>query len=128
MKGKLGKLAGIVNHNLGHFSGAKQDRMPTMRNRYSETFKAQVVLGLLKEEKTVAQIASEYQVHPTQLNEWKATALKRLPNLFSRDRQAETALKAVYDKRIEELSAEIGRMTTQVNWLKNESGIAPDAH
>ncbi len=98
-----------------------------MRKRYSETFKAQVVLELLKEEKTVAQIASEYHVHPTQLNEWKATALKGLPSLFSRDRKAEAALKAVYDQRIDELYAEIGRLTTQVNWLKKKSGIEPDA-
>jgi putative transposase len=97
-----------------------------MRKRYSEAFKAQMVLELLKEEKTVAQIASEYHVHPTQLNEWKATALAGLPSLFTRDRKAQAVSKAVYDKRIEELYAEIGRLTTQVNWLKKKSGIEPD--
>ncbi len=59
-----------------------------MRKRYSEAFKAQVVLELLKEDKTVAQIASEYHVYPTQLNEWKATALAGLPSLFTRERKA----------------------------------------
>ncbi len=62
--------------------------MPTMRKRYSEAFKAQVVLEQLKEDKTVAQIASEYHVHPTQLSEWKPTALAGLPSLFTRDRKA----------------------------------------
>jgi putative transposase len=38
-----------------------------MRKHYTDIFKAQVVLELLKEEKTIAQIASETGVHPTQL-------------------------------------------------------------
>ena len=37
--------------------------MPSMRKRYSDTFRAGVVLELLEEERTVAQIASEYHVY-----------------------------------------------------------------
>ncbi len=42
-----------------------------MRNRYTNEFKAKVVLELLREEKTAAQIAAEYGVHPTQLAQAK---------------------------------------------------------
>jgi transposase len=35
-----------------------------MRKQYSAAFKARVVQELLKEEKTLAQIASQYEVHP----------------------------------------------------------------
>ena len=100
-----------------------------MRKHYAsrDTFKAEVVLELLKEEKSVAQIASQYHVHPNQVYEWRATALKGLASLFSSDHKAETALKASYEKRLQELYAEIGRLTTQVNWLKKKSGIASDA-
>src|SRR4030067_48372 len=97
-----------------------------MRKHYSDAFKAEVVLELLKEDKSVAQIASEYHVHPNQVYEWKATALKGLASLFSSDHRGESALKASYDKRLQELYAEIGRLTTQVNWLKKKSGIASD--
>jgi hypothetical protein len=38
-----------------------------------------VVQELLKEDKTIAQIAAEYEVHPTQLNKWKSIALAGLP-------------------------------------------------
>jgi len=100
--------------------------MRTMRKHYADTFKAEVVLELLKEEKSVAQIASEYHVHPNQVYEWNATALKGLASLFSSDHKAETTLKASYEKRLQELYAEIGRLTTQVNWLKKKSGIASD--
>ncbi len=98
-----------------------------MRKRYSDTFKAEIVLELLKEEKTVAQIASERHVHPNQIYEWKAIVLKDLAMLFAPDHKGETALKAEYEKRLEELYAEIGRLTTQVNWLKKKSGYSTDA-
>lgn len=98
-----------------------------MRKRYSDAFKAEVVLELLKEEKTVAQIASERHIHPNQLYEWKAIALRDLATLFSQNHKGESALKAEYEKRLEELYAEIGRLTTQVNWLKKKSGYPPDA-
>ncbi len=97
-----------------------------MRKRYSDAFKAEVVLELLKEEKTIAQIASERHIHPNQLYEWRAIALRDLATLFSQDHKGETALKAEYEKRLEELYAEIGRLTTQVNWLKKKSGDPPD--
>src|SRR5215472_13483552 len=65
-----------------------------MRKQFSTSFKAQVVQDLLKEEKSIAQLAAEYGVHPTQLGKWKATALKGLPSLFE-ERSEVSALKAV---------------------------------
>ena len=53
-----------------------------MRKRYTTAFKAQVVLELLKEEKTITQLAAEQGVHPTQLRDWKKQVLDGLPNLF----------------------------------------------
>lgn len=94
-----------------------------MRKRYSPTFKAESALEVLKENKTLAQISSERQVHPTQLSEWKTIALNGLPSLFTHEHKVEAALKAAYGKRIEELYAEIGRLTIQVSWLKKKSGI-----
>ena len=44
--------------------------MPKQKH-HTAAFKAQVVLEMLKEEKTVAQIAAEHQIHPGQLHRWK---------------------------------------------------------
>lgn len=99
-----------------------------MRKQYSPTFKADTALELLKEDKTIAQIASARDVHPTQLNQWKAFALKGLVRVFTDEGKAEAALKAQYEQKMDELYAEIGRLTTQVNWLKKKSGIEPDSH
>lgn len=98
-----------------------------MRKRYSPTFKAQVVLELLKGEKTIAQIASEQHVHPTQLNQWKAVALKDLSKLFTDDHKAKSELTTTHQKELDELYAEIGRLTTHVAWLKKKSGLDPES-
>ena len=90
-----------------------------MKKSYTAAFKAQVVLELLKETKTLSQLTSEYGVHPNVLREWKMIALKGLPDDFEkRDSISET--KAAYERQLEELYAEIGRLTTHVNFLKKK--------
>ena len=95
-----------------------------MRKHYTARFKAQVVQELLKEDKTIAQIAAEYEVHPTQLNKWESTALQGLPSLFE-EKDSLAALKASHEEQLNKLYAEIGKLTTQVTWLKKKSGIEP---
>jgi putative transposase len=90
-----------------------------MKKSYTATFKAQVVLELLKEAKTLSQLASEYGVHPNILREWKHAAIKGLPDVFE-NRDSVTEAKAVYERQIEELYAEIGRLTTHVTFLKKK--------
>ena len=90
-----------------------------MKKSYTASFKAQVVLELLKETKTFAQLSSEHSVHVTVLRDWKQAALKGLPDLFeSRDSFADA--KVAYERQIEDLYAEIGRLTTHVNFLKKK--------
>lgn len=96
-----------------------------MKKRYTAKQKAQIVLEILKEERSVAQIASEYSIHPNQLYKWKAQALENMSSLFEDERQDEKALKADYERQLKELYAEIGKLSTQLSWLKKKSGIEP---
>lgn len=84
-----------------------------MKKLYTSAFKAQVVLELLKEEKSLAQLSSEHGVHANVLRDWKAVALKNLPTLFER-RDALVEQVAAHEKQVEDLYAEIGRLTTQL--------------
>lgn len=97
-----------------------------MRKHYSATYKAELVKELLKEEKTVSQLASETGIHPTQLKEWKRIAVTGLPELFSRDSKAADKVAKAEEKQLTDLYAEIGRLTTQLNWLKKKSGLNPE--
>ena len=90
-----------------------------MKKSYTATVGAQVVLEVLKETKTLSQLASEYGVHPNILRDWKQAALKGLPDVFER-RDSLTDVKAAYERQLEDLYAEIGRLTTHVNFLKKK--------
>ena len=90
-----------------------------MRKQYTAAYKAKVVQDLLKEEKTLAQIATEYEVHPTQLKSWRAVALEGLASLFEKQDSTVT-LQAAHEQQLTDLYAEIGKLTTQVTWLKKK--------
>jgi putative transposase len=93
-----------------------------MRKQYTSALKAKVVQELLKEEKTLAPLASEYEVHPTQLKNWRAIALEGMSSLFEKQDSA-VELKAAYEEQLTELYAEIGKLTTQVTRLKKKCQI-----
>lgn len=80
---------------------------------------------MLREEKTVAELASEYGVHPTLLHRWRKQAVDNLAEVFAEGEKLE-AVKAGYEQKIEELYTEIGRLTTQLAWLKRK-GIRADS-
>jgi transposase-like protein len=98
--------------------GVKWDMQKKTRKQYTADFKAKVVKEMLREEKTVGQLAAEYEVHSNMLYRWREQMLAGLPSLFSDQAAQELAEKeAEWEKEREALYAEIGRLTTQVTWL-----------
>src|SRR5258705_3176431 len=99
-----------------------------MRKRHTAEFKAQVVQELLKERKTVSQLATEYGVHPNQLYRWREVALAGMPSLFSgRSAEEQVAKDAAHAEEMHELYAQIGELTAQLAWLKKKSGRAAES-
>ncbi|GAC1345171.1 MAG: hypothetical protein NVS3B14_09710 [Ktedonobacteraceae bacterium] len=99
--------------------------MVQIRKHYSPTFKAQVVQEVLAGEKSLGQIAAQYGIHPNMIGKWRRAAIEAMPTAFDEEgqRQAQAqiaALKAQHEKEKEELHAEIGRLTMQVNWLQKK--------
>lgn len=92
------------------------------QKEYSANFKSEVVREILREEKSLSQISSQYKVHPTQLNRWKTIELKAMPSLIEKGKeQAEE--KREQELKQAELYEEIGRLTSQLSWLKKKSGF-----
>lgn len=89
------------------------------RKNYPASFKAQLVLEMLREEKSVSELASEHGVHPTQLHRWRREAVENLPQLFARKEEWQ-AERAAYEGKVDELYTEIGRLTTRLTWLKKK--------
>ena len=91
-----------------------------MRKKYTPQFKAKVVQEILREEKSISRISSEYSVHPTQLRKWKRQVLEGLPGLFASEYKGKSDEIKKLETEQERLYAEIGRLTTQLNWLKKK--------
>ena len=58
-----------------------------MRKSFDSKFKARIAIEAIKEEKTIAEIANQYQVHPNQVSIWKKEALTEMPDLFQDGRK-----------------------------------------
>ena len=91
--------------------------MAKKRQRRSANFKFQVALEALKEHKTLSQLASEHEVHPTQITQWKKQLLDRGSSLFSQQRAREQHEQAA---REAELFEQIGRLKMELEWLKKK--------
>ena len=88
-----------------------------MKKSFSPQQKAAVALEAIKGELTIPQIASKYEVHPTQIGQWKATILKTLPELFSDKRKKENWDR---ERQIEELYKVLGHRDIELEWLKKK--------
>ena len=94
--------------------------MATKKKRHSAAVKARVAIEALRERKTMAQIASQYQVAPTQVGNWKKEVIQRLPELF------ETKKKIENDQLVATLYEQIGRLQVELAWLKKNGSLFVD--
>jgi transposase-like protein len=89
-----------------------------MRKSYSANFKAKVTLATIKEDKTMAELSSEFKVHRTQIQQWKRDALEELPRFFSRKRKKKEKDST---ELVDELYKQIGQLKVENDWLKKKA-------
>jgi len=93
--------------------------MRNKRKKHGAEFKAKVALEAIKGVKTINEIASRYEVHPTQVTQWKKQAVESLSRVFSgrgeKTEKAEEELKA-------RLYQQIGQLQVELDWLKKKLG------
>jgi putative transposase len=94
--------------------------MARKRRRFSADFKARVALEAIRAQKTVAELAGEYEVHSNQVTQWKKQLLESLPEVFGRRRQQDAQEQQELTDR---LYREIGQMKVELDWLKKKSGL-----
>jgi len=88
------------------------------RRRFTAEKKAQIVLEVLREDSTLAEVANEYGLHQAQLSKWKQEFLLNMPMIFKKKEKQVEKLKKSHEQEKEELVKEIGQLTVEVNWLK----------
>ena len=86
---------------------------------HSASFKAKVALEAIKGEKTIAELAGEYGVHPVQISRWKSEFLERAPEIFSegsvRSREAEL------QRELDEAHRQLGQAKVELDWAKKKA-------
>lgn len=92
--------------------------MSTKRKTYSPAEKARIALEAIKGNLTAAEITSQYEVHVTQVKQWKRQALDALPELFSNKTKV---LQVDYESQLAELYQQIGRLKVENDFLKKKS-------
>lgn len=98
--------------------------MGRARRKFSAAFKAKVALAAIKGQRTIAELASEFQVHPNQITQWKKQLLDASAEVFSRSRnESGQAGRADQDGLTAALYEQIGRLKMELDWVKKKSGL-----
>jgi len=85
--------------------------MSKKRRNHSGAFKAKVALAAIREDKTIAEISSQYGVHASQVNTRKKQVLNNLEAIFVGNYSSLSSNKQ--DDKIKELHAKIGELTVE---------------
>ncbi len=90
------------------------------RRNHSPAFKAKVALAAIREEKTIAELAQQYNVHANQISDWKKRLLSGAENLF--EKGAPSGGEADADRKVDGLHSKIGELTMERDFLVRALG------
>ena len=92
--------------------------MAGKRRRFTAEFKARMVRAALREDKTLAELASQFGVHPNQITEWKRQVLEAMPEVFGRRKAADAKASEEHEARLYE---QVGKLQVELEWLKKKA-------
>lgn len=98
--------------------------MSQKRRNHSAQEKFKIALEAAKGEKTISQIASRYNVHPTQVRKWKKQLLKSGPTVFGTNQARQAKEQSAKEA---ELYEQIGRLKMELEWLKKKLASSTEA-
>ena len=90
--------------------------MDKKRKRHEPGYKARVALEAVRERKTVSELASQFAVHCSQIQQWKRTLLERAREIFegpSPGKREEAQERELYEQ--------IGRLKMELEWAKKKA-------
>ena len=92
------------------------------RKHYDGAFKGKIALELIKGLRTVNEIASDYEVHPTMIMKWKKQLLEGVPDIFS-NRQSQDKKDKKTEELISQLYQKIEQLEVELEWVKKKSAL-----
>ncbi len=98
--------------------------MTIKKQRRSAAFKRKVAIEALREQKTVNQIAKEFDVHPVQVSQWKKELLNGAESVFETKKNHARLQKEVAAEKAA-LQQKVGQLTIEIDWLKKKLNLFP---
>jgi transposase len=89
------------------------------RRKFKADFKAQVALEAVKERKTLAELAQQFNLHPNQISTWKGLLLSSATGIFQETRKGQEE-KQAFDEERSRLYEQIGKLQVELEWLKKK--------
>ncbi len=94
--------------------------MKQTRKKHSPAFKAKVALTAIQGDETIAQLASRFEVHPSQIHAWKRALVEGAPGLFTADQKSQGKAN---EAEINQLYRHIGQLKVERDFLAERSGL-----
>ena len=88
-----------------------------MKKQFTNEFRAKVALAALKEDKTIAELSSEYGVHPSQITVWKSQLKEGAIGVFGNPHKNELKEQK---ELIDRLYKKIGQTEIEQEWLRKK--------
>ena len=96
--------------------------MAGKRKVHTPAFKAKVALAALQGDRTVNELAGQFDVHPTLIHAWKKQLLSGAEAIFTGPARAASA-EADAEARQAELFEQIGRLKMELEWVKKKAAV-----
>ncbi len=91
-----------------------------MRKKFEAPLKAKVAIEALRGEKTIAELSSEYGVHPNQISKWKQDLFLGAAEVFTKENKDKANL---MEEEKDKLFKNIGKLQVENDWLKKKLDI-----
>ena len=94
--------------------------MSRKRRSHSPALKAKVALAAVQGEKTIAELAEQFQIHPNQITTWKKQLLNSAQEVFEKGSSKSTSDNSA---TVKDLHAKIGKLTVENDFLSKALGV-----
>lgn len=92
----------------------------SQRRTFDKNLKAKVALAALRGDRTLAELASDFDVHPNMITKWKKQMLESLPDIFE-DKRTKAGRESKHEEREDVLLRHIGELEVENRWVKKKS-------